>query len=92
MCRSGLVEKNRFSYYFAVFLRLAKNKPAAAIMMMHPPMVKIVVPIPPVDGKEDSLVFLISWVSDTSDQSFSCSGVQLMFSTLPLLSVSYVAV
>ena len=42
--------------YLFVFLRLAKNRPAAAIMMRHPAIVKIVVPIPPVDGRAESLV------------------------------------
>lgn len=46
------------NYYFAAFLRLAKNKPAAMIMIAHPPIVKIVVPIPPVDGRFASCVFL----------------------------------
>ena len=30
-----------------------KNSAAAAIMMTHPPTVKIVVPIPPVEGSSD---------------------------------------
>ena len=34
--------------YFVDFLRVAKNRPAATTMMAHPPMVKIVVPMPPV--------------------------------------------
>ena len=42
--------------YLFVFLRLAKNKPAAAIMMRHPAIVKIVVPIPPVCGRECNFV------------------------------------
>ena len=46
------------SGYFAdVFLRLAKNSPAAAIMMMQPPMVKMVVPMPPVEGRVLICVF-----------------------------------
>ena len=48
--------------YLADFLRLAKNRPAAAIMIRHPPMVKIVVPIPPVEGRLETFVFLISVV------------------------------
>ena len=49
--------------YLFVFLRLAKNKPAAAIMMRHPAIVKIVVPIPPVDGRAESLVSVIEVVA-----------------------------
>ena len=49
----------RVPVYFAVFLRLAKYRAAARIMMAHPPMVKIVVPIPPVEGREESLVFVM---------------------------------
>ena len=37
-------------------MRLAKNKPAAVTMIRHPAIVKIVVPIPPVDGRAESLV------------------------------------
>ena len=47
------------SLNYFVFLRLAKNKPAAAIMIKHPPIVKIVVPIPPVPGRAESLVSVI---------------------------------
>lgn len=43
--------------YLEDFLRLAKNRPAAMIMIAHPPMVKIVVPMPPVDGREERVVF-----------------------------------
>ncbi len=49
--------------YLADFLRLAKNRPAATIMIRHPPMVKIVVPIPPVDGREESVVFGIEFAA-----------------------------
>ena len=42
--------------YLAFFLRVAKNRPAAIIIMAHPPTVKIVVPIPPVEGREEILV------------------------------------
>ena len=38
-------------FYFSVFLRVAKKRPAAIIMMAQPPMVKIVVPMPPVEGR-----------------------------------------
>ena len=41
-------------------MRLAKNKPAAVTIIRHPAIVKIVVPIPPVDGREESLVFFTS--------------------------------
>ena len=41
-------------------MRVAKNKPAAAIITTQPPIVKIVVPIPPVDGKLEILVLTIS--------------------------------
>ena len=59
--------------YLFVFLRHAKNKPAAAIMMRHPAIVKIVVPIPPVDGREESVVFTILVVF------FSLVQVPLLF-------------
>ena len=51
--------------YFADFLRLAKNNPAAMIMIRQPPIVKIVVPMPPVEGREDNFVFKIG-VSSTA--------------------------
>ena len=35
-------------------LRLAKKNPAAATMIAQPAIVKSVVPIPPVDGREES--------------------------------------
>lgn len=44
-------------------MRVAKNKPAAAIITTQPPIVKIVVPIPPVDGKLEILVLTISTFS-----------------------------
>ena len=47
-------------YYFADFLRVAKYRAAAIIIIAQPPIVKIVVPIPPVDGREDNLVFGMS--------------------------------
>ena len=42
---------NYCNYLLSDFLRLAKNRPAATIMIAQPPIVKIVVPIPPVDGR-----------------------------------------
>jgi len=45
-------------YYFADFLRLTKNSPAAAIMIRQPAIVKIVVPMPPVEGRAESFVFI----------------------------------
>ena len=47
---------NYCNYLLSDFLRLAKNRPAAAIMITHPAIVKIVVPIPPVDGRAESFV------------------------------------
>lgn len=43
--------------YFCSFLRVAKYRPAAVTMITQPPMVKIVVPIPPVEGRSERLVF-----------------------------------
>ena len=45
--------------YLAAFLRLAKNNAAAMIMIAQPPIVKIVVPIPPVDGNDESVLSII---------------------------------
>ena len=43
-----------------LFLRRdAKNSAAAIIMIRQPPIVKIVVPIPPVDGRDESVVSII---------------------------------
>ena len=46
--------------YFADLLRLAKYRPAARIMIAHPPMVKMVVPMPPVEGRLLIVVFRMS--------------------------------
>ena len=58
--------------YFADFLRLAKNRPAATIMMAQPPMVKIVVPMPPVEGRLANFVL-------TKLYGFFTSGSVLTF-------------
>ena len=54
-----LIINNYCNYLLSDFLRLAKNRPAAAIMIAHPAIVKIVVPMPPVSGKAESLVSVI---------------------------------
>lgn len=53
------------TYLLSFFLRLAKNRNAAAIMIAQPPMVKIVVPMPPVEGRAESLVSVSVSLTDT---------------------------
>ena len=72
--------------YLFVFLRHAKNKPAAAIMMRHPAIVKIVVPIPPVDGRVEPFL-LTTFVTNSL---LSSLGANVIFpsSCLPVKLVS----
>ena len=51
------------------------------IIIAHPPMVKIVVPIPPVEGRDVSLVLVIA---DTTLPSASLSAVTV---PLPVASI-----
>ena len=77
--------------YLFSFLRLAKNKPAAAIMIPQPTIVKIVVPIPPVAGRAESLVSVIA-AEPVRDAAFAPSTspvAQVTLAFVSLIAVSY---